>query len=149
MSSRFDDWAKASARPGMSRRDVMKRAGIIGVATIWATPIVQSVGAPAFATSPICIPSDPSGCGASCPSRCSLNLVCNSTLDCASGLTCKSGLCKVSDDQTCQGANGPAKDANCASGKCGGGNTCLRSQGATCTNKNQCASNTCTAGVCQ
>lgn len=150
MSSRFDDWAKASARPGMSRRDVLKRAGIIGVATVWATPIVQSVGAPAFAATGICIPSDPSGCGGTCPNKCAFGLTCTTTADCNAGLSCSGGVCKIADGQNCSGAN-PTGDASCASGKCGGSGSqkvCLRSTGAACTAGSQCASGTCTALVC-
>lgn len=149
MSSRFDDWAKASARPGMSRREVMKRAGLIGVATVWATPIVQSVGAPAFAATGVCIPSDPSGCGGTCPNKCALGLTCASSGDCSSGLTCRTGVCKVADDQPCQGTNNTTRDTNCASGKCGSGNPklCLRSTGAACTSNGQCANGTCLPGT--
>jgi hypothetical protein len=128
----------------MSRRDVMKRAGIIGVATIWATPIVQSVGAPAFAATGVCVPSDPSGCGGTCPGKCSLNLTCGTTTDCASGLTCTGTKCKVSDGASCQGT-GTTADTNCASGKCGNGNPklCLKSNGATCAVNGDCASGHC------
>jgi hypothetical protein len=37
---------------GVSRRDLMKRSAVIGGALVWATPVVQSVTAPAFAGTP-------------------------------------------------------------------------------------------------
>lgn len=35
---------------GVSRRDVMKRGALVGGAMVWATPIVQTMGSPAFAS---------------------------------------------------------------------------------------------------
>jgi hypothetical protein len=35
---------------GVGRRTVMKRAGLVAGATVWTTPLVQSLAAPAFAT---------------------------------------------------------------------------------------------------
>lgn len=43
---------------GMERRSFLKRAAIVGGATVWATPTVQSLVAPAFATGTGLCPPD-------------------------------------------------------------------------------------------
>lgn len=41
---------------GLGRRDLIKRGAVVGGALVWATPVVQSMATPAFATagSPNC-----------------------------------------------------------------------------------------------
>lgn len=154
--SRFEEWAKASGRGGslfgafrrsrvaeadaaplpgatadeggLDRRQLFKRAGIIGMATVWATPVVQSVLAPvATAASPGCTPGpDPSGCGGTC-APCALGLACSQSTDCSSG-NCTGGVCRVANGQACVGSTAAQKDVNCGSGYCNG-TTCAAPPG--------------------
>jgi hypothetical protein len=44
-----------SPERGISRRDLVKRGAIVGGAAMWATPVIQSLAAPAFGqASPLC-----------------------------------------------------------------------------------------------
>lgn len=44
----------SEARRGISRRDLLKRGAIVGGTLLWAAPVVESLAAPAFAsTSPV------------------------------------------------------------------------------------------------
>lgn len=45
-----------NANLGISRRTLIKRSAVVGGTLVWATPVVQSLSAPAFAYgSPACI----------------------------------------------------------------------------------------------
>lgn len=46
------DQGETSAAPGLARRDVLKRGAVAGGALLWATPVVQTLAAPAFASGP-------------------------------------------------------------------------------------------------
>lgn len=168
MKSWFDNWAKSAAkrdvpqvatteaerrterdteRAGISRRDMLKRAGFVGAATVWAAPVIQSVMAPAYAQPsgppPVCTPSDASGCGGTCPTKCGATKVCTVSGDCLSG-TCTSGHC----------AKSPALGAclvagDCTTGVCTGAVCQKAAPAGTCASNSDCTTNICTGGVCQ
>src|SRR4051812_44332299 len=53
-----DDGLNNSGSTGITRRDVLRRSGGVALATLWVTPVVQSVGGAAFAAgSPAPTPS--------------------------------------------------------------------------------------------
>ena len=155
----FDDWAKRSARraavppqqagdgAGMTRRDMLKKAGIVGVATVWAAPVIQSVTAPAYAQpyTPVCTPSDSSGaCGGNCPTKCGFNRTCTAGSDCLSG-TCTSGKCaKSATGGSC------LLGSDCNSGTCLAGTCRANAVGGTCQSNADCTSANCntTTHVC-
>lgn len=166
----LDNWAKSSARPaqtggdGMSRRQMLKRAGIVaGVA--WTAPLIQSATAPAYAYN-------------TCTTNCANGFPCTSPGQCASGI-CTNGYCSASagwPGDACSGnggnkchgfdtdglvscrngvcptiaAGGPCRSsADCVSGVICAANHVCGGSGATCTNNAQCApGKTCSGGVC-
>ena len=174
MDGWLDRWAKASATPGsrrpagdtagspgLSRRQLLKRAGVVAGAA-WTVPLIQSAVAPAAAAS-----------GGGCTSACPPGSPCGTGVTCGPGLVCLGGVCtssgKVWTGSTCQ------QDYQCWSNVCKGGkckpaelkmpcrisadcmdnvNCSAQTQtcggvGATCQNKNKCISEKCVNGVCQ
>ncbi len=128
-------------RRGMSRRDFLRRSGVVGAA-VWSVPALQSATAPAAAASGPCSQGTLLARAAGCPlcgvgaapvwsmpsvvtSRCSggtcqpgqLGDTCLATSDCAQGI-CSGGVCV-------QGVTGDPCDApvDCITGICTGG-TC-------------------------
>jgi hypothetical protein len=163
VKSWFDNWAKSAAKrdvprvdaaeaehEGISRRDMLKRAGVVGAATVWAAPVIQSVMAPAYAQAsnppPVCTPSDPSGCGGTCTSRCGFNKVCTSNTDCLSN------SCTGTGTKHC--AKSPALGAclvasDCTTGICTGAVCQKAAPAGTCATNSDCTTNVCTTNVCQ
>lgn len=162
---RFDDWAKSSARraaeptpetqaSGISRREMLKKAGIVGAATVWAAPVVQSVMAPATAqVSPPPIPTctAPDGsCGSpakNCTSVCppDQNRACADNSDCDGNCSGTPLVCvKAPVGGHCYTNTG------CTQARCNTTTqTCLTgATGATCTANSQCVTNKCTSGTC-
>lgn len=119
MTNWFDAWAKSSAKEagrtepadaspspapaGINRREVLKRAGIIGAATVWATPVIQSVSPPAYALLGSILPQQCTapdgtcgdlndGCTSVCPpdqnKRCADNNDCDGTCNTANPKVC-------------------------------------------------------------
>ena len=134
----------ASQEGGLTRRDVLKRAGVIGVA--WTVPTVLSAQAPAAAASaPACL----NICGGTCPPCGPGSGPCSTGAQCASGLICQGGLCLIPFGNTtpCT-ASGQCQSANC-SGTTGSPGVCLASwPGSTCSSDAQCLSNKCNGGSC-
>lgn len=100
MSDWLDDAAKAAAGDqaadegqGLSRREALRRAGLIGAA-VWAAPVVQTVLAPSASAHSHQQPGTCSGwtdanggfCGGTggCP-KCGAGKICTSNSDCLSG----------------------------------------------------------------
>jgi hypothetical protein len=131
MSSWLDGWARRAVRPSvsdpastpspgsaaaptpaLSRRDLIKRASVVGAA-VWATPVLQTALAPAASASG---PTpDPCLTTGTCPpgAPCTTDADCGSD-DCNTG----TGVCRASGvDGTCS-ANVDCLTANCASGVC-------------------------------
>lgn len=145
MGNWFDDRAKSAARriavqrsavaptpsddPGLTRRDILKRGGVVaGVA--WTAPVLMSVMTPAAAES-----SCPTG-QVRCPDT-------SSGICCAATQTCFQGVC------TSVGAVGGNCTLNllCNVGIfCGAGNLCGGS-GAVCTQNSNCMSGSCTGAI--
>ena len=112
MSDWLDGWAQRSARRrgrdlpddrgsgGLSRRDLLKRAGIVAGAA-WTLPLIQSAVAPASAA------SGATGLG----NRCRVDG------DCAGAYVCTGGYCAPPNKQW---AGGPCPNgaSDCLSGSC-------------------------------
>ncbi len=118
MSRSLDDWAMETARTGswfaglrasrqsrsldaqssISRRDALKKAGLIS-AGVFAAPVIQSVTAPAFATSHTC-GNTPNACGSDpvCTGTCPADTTCRTNADCQG---------------TCVGGNGTPGSGTC------------------------------------
>lgn len=175
--SRFDEWAKSAAQgdsplrawrrtrrartagadaAGIDRRDLLKKAGLVGGAAVLAGPLIQSVTSPAYAVSPNTC-SDPRGCGGVGCAPCAAGTSCRANTDCLSLVCNQHGVCAAPDGSTCVGKNGGERNAYCASGKCDTAtNTCLKSSLAPCTENTECASGKCnnvalagTPGTCK
>lgn len=169
MSSWLDRWARRAAeatpssaqdavaptRPASpaSRRDFLKKAGIVG-GVAWSVPVLQTVMAPAASASNGTLLGNncPAGnvscaggtafCATTAPFRCGgLGATCGA---CASG----AGTCS---NATCGGGGGTCTPANqattCVSGVCTG-ITCRALAGAACSTNAHCLSGTCTGGTC-
>ena len=106
----------------ISRRRMLKRIGV-GTAVAWSTPILTSIGVPAFAASGSCVPAkqfcgppDPK-CGApgvacNIPPGCNSNDACTEMLD--SSCLCWDFAFCTSPNPVCQ------QDSDCGAGfKCG------------------------------
>lgn len=162
--SRFDDWAKSAAQGesplrawrrsrtgsratdsagGIDRRALLKKAGLVGGATLVVGPLIQSVTSPVFAASPtVC--SDPRGCGGPGCLPCAAGTSCSTGTECVSLVCNQHGVCAQLDGQSCGSGSPGQRNAVCASGKCDTtSNTCLKSSGAACLENTECASNTC------
>ena len=171
MADWLDRWARRAGRPAgapnspdgarqLSRRQLLKRAGVIAGAT-WTVPMIQSAVAPAAAAS-----------GGGCISGCPAGSTCTTDANCASGLTCIGGICgqpgkawtgtscghdnqcwsNVCNGHTCKPAElkAPCRtstdcrdNVNCSATTqtCGG-------TGASCNNKHKCISEQCVNSVC-
>jgi hypothetical protein len=44
-----EGWGMQGSRGELDRRDVLKRAALVGGATVWVTPVIQSLSGPAWA----------------------------------------------------------------------------------------------------
>ena len=169
MSRWLDSWARraaegtptaapdavAPARPASpsSRRDFLKKAGIVG-GVAWSVPVLQTVMAPAASA------SAGTALGNNCPAG---NVACQGGAFCAptapfrcGGLGATCGACAAGagtcSNATCGGGGGTCTPANqattCVSGICIG-TTCRALVGAACgTNNANCFSGRCVSGVC-
>ncbi|HVE62596.1 MAG TPA: twin-arginine translocation signal domain-containing protein [Mycobacteriales bacterium] len=144
----FDNAAKSAARrsagaddvdpsSGLTRRDALKKAGIVGGAALWMTPVLQSITVPAYANSH---PQGQTGLDAGAA--------------CTSGTECASGSCSgtVGNPGTCQPVNagGPCGTSanagtNCTTGVCLAGTCQKNGTGGTCAGNTDCLSNDCIA----
>lgn len=95
---------------GLDRRQLIKRSAVVGGALVWATPVVQSVAAPAFAAtgSPSCSyevivydrpVNDP-------------NKQCTAAFDCSATAQCCE--CRETGDPVCESC----ESATCTSKPC-------------------------------
>lgn len=165
----IDDWAKESTerswwsawrharrgRPrgepeavgsaGMSRRDLIRRAGVVG-AVAWTVPLIETVVAPDYAAASggggTCEPSDPSGCGGTCPTRCGTGKTCTQDSDCQGGCDLTTKKCVAS-----HGGGACTENAGCDTGTCINDTCAYLSAGAPCTHGDQCYSNSCTGST--
>jgi hypothetical protein len=100
---------------GLNRRDLIRRGAIVGGAAVWATPIMQSLAAPAFGqASPLCAAClsatfDPDGPGPQPPIT--QHIIFTPTQQCCACVAANGGgliavvLCAISGD--CSGITGP------------------------------------------
>ena len=169
MADWLDRWARRAARPTdapnspdgarqLSRRQLLKRAGVVAGAT-WTVPMIQTALAPPAAASGAGpgLPGSPCTSGTQCNTGyCDPTGVCGSPTvfwaghgcttnsDCWS-LICLGGVCKPGPlAGTCSTAADCQNNINCtANGQtCGG-------PGASCQNNNKCVSGSCLpSGVC-
>lgn len=176
MSSWLDNLAKAAARHSaakdpsvpavdrtVSRRDALKRAGVVG-AVLWTAPVVSSMTSPAYAaTSPkangTCkghtdVKNGPCGGSGGCP-KCGEGQRCFNDSDCLSG-TCgrRSNGNGNGGPGVCAKGTPPApcmENADCSSGVCSGmvngQGTCAKGSG-TCATGSDCFSGACNNGTC-
>lgn len=126
---------------GLTRRDVIKRAGVIGAAA-WTVPVLQTALAPAASAS---VPPDP--CAGVCTVTCKCKAgsgTCSTNTQCATGTVCIGGVCRIpyGSTATCS-SNAQCQSLNCVNGICGKAWT-----NTTCTQDNQCLSNKCNGGAC-
>jgi hypothetical protein len=149
-----------------SRRDFLKKAGIVG-GIAWSVPVMQTVMAPAASASlntalgGNCDGSPPnSGPGSSCAAG---NAICSPLNVCGGvGASCAGG--KACFSSNCSGAAGPQQnvcggtratctaDSQCSSGKYCDSGVCKADVGGSCTvgTNSDCLSGVCSgAGVCQ
>ncbi len=155
MSDWIDGWAKRAARKdsaaevaelgGINRRDMIKRAGVVGAA-VWAVPVIQSVAAPAFAASnQLCpSPTDPAAqCGGPNCTQCNAGKTCANNTDCFSG-ACVDGVCsRAVVGSVC------ASNSDCHSNRCTGGVCTGSNYGTSCSANDDCSSGRCQFGYCQ
>ena len=153
MSDWIDGWAKRAARKdetaelgGINRREMLKRAGVVGTA-VWAVPVIQSVAAPAFAASNTVCPtgaSDPQAqCGGPNCVQCGAGKTCNTNGDCFSG-SCVGGVCQRAVVGSVCSSNADCHSNRCTGGVCTGSN-----YGTACTSGDSCSSGRCEFGYCQ
>jgi len=116
-----------------SRRDFMKKAGIVGAAA-WSVPVLQTALAPAASAS---VPSCVNVCGGTCPKCSAGGSVCTSNAGCFSDI-CSGGVCqKAGAGGTCAG-NTDCLSGSCSAGFCQGGGI-----GTTCVVQGDCAAGQC------
>lgn len=152
----FDNAAKAAARrsagagdlePGseLTRRDALKKAGIVGGAALWMTPVVQTVLAPPASATVVGQPTCTGACGQGCASLCGAGGTCDNNLDCLSN-SCDlvAGTC----NQGAVGANCGTSNANCTTGRCFSGTCAGKPRGATCSANTECYSGSCNGNAC-
>lgn len=127
-----------SADPRTSRRDFLKKAGVVGAAA-WSVPVIESALAPASAAStPTCV----GVCGGACPT-CGLGQgPCTTNTQCSTGLVCSSGVCKTAQGGTC------STNSNCSTGVCIGGTCRGTVAGTPCSGGTTCLSYICSGGTC-
>ena len=115
-----------------SRRDFMKKAGIVGAAA-WSVPVLQTALAPAASAS---VGGCTNVCGGACPPCSAGGSVCSSNAGCFSNI-CSGGVCqKASAGGTCAGG------IDCLSGICSGGICQGKAVGTTCVANGECATGT-------
>ncbi len=149
----------AAADSGISRRDALKRAGVVG-AVVWTAPLVESVLAPSFA---MASPGTTTCTGASdlthkcggtggCP-KCYAGKTCTADSDCVSNECTKA---KGATSGTCAKSNageGCESGSDCLSGKCQSDGTCAKStvSSGSCQTDADCTTNKCqvSTGTCQ
>lgn len=147
-SGRPDASASAAAQQGLTRRDLIRKGTLVGVAA-WSVPVLQSALAPAAAVSGL-LCTQPT-CGQTLPESsgpctlCPTMATCSANADCASG-ACSGGYC-VPSLGVC------SSNQNCPTGACVGivagvGSCALLWPDAVCTQSSQCASGKCTGGRC-
>jgi len=166
MSSWLDRWAKraashsSSVQPASnfpsgaphSRRDFMKKAGIVG-GVAWSIPVLQTALAPSASAShepPAC---GNDTCGAGCLNpTCGVGAPCDAGVGpgqaCSGGGTCGTNLicggagvaCTGSGAGTCAGSS-PCSQRPSGVRTCGGPR-------ATCTVNSDCTNNNCAGGIC-
>lgn len=151
------DSAGSAPRDGLSRRQLLKRAGV-AVGAAWTVPLIQTALAPPAAAS-----GGGSGViGSSCTtdSQCASGLVCQGSFCTQTGMSWTGGGCNVNTDcwsNVCVGGvckPGPLSASCRTSADCANNISCAASQicgdsGASCTNSNKCMTGTCLAsGVC-
>lgn len=162
--SRFDEWAKLSAQgesplrawrrgraarsvassaAGIDRRELLKKATLVGGATIIGSSLIQSVTSPALAVSGVCADQRGCGTGTGCVG-CAAGQSCSTGAECLSLVCNQHGVCAAGDLQDCGTGSQGQRNAMCASGKCNPTtNTCLLSSGKPCATNDQCGSNKC------
>ena len=153
-----------AASTSHSRRDFMKKAGVVG-GLVWSVPVIQTALAPAASASALC-QGGTSTCGNGCDAGlCGNGATCQTSADCING-TCSGGFCGGPSGTSCTtGGNAACRYNNCSSGVCGGlSATCVNStwcsptigcgQGGVCGAKNSSCSGAasgpsqCVSGVC-
>jgi len=111
----MDEFTEGTSSEGISRRTVIKRAGVVG-AVAWTAPVLSSLGAKAFAGTPVecagCDPQEPctgqTPCGDTCTclaeegtgacfcheiSSCSALQTCSGPGQCPRGFVCARSCC--------------------------------------------------------
>ena len=139
----------AEAAPSHSRRDFIRRAGLVGAA-VWTVPALQSAIAPAAAASGTrttdvvcsqgtCGTQVPSGSGCS---LCAVNHSCANSTECVTHV-CTGGTCrKAATGGSC------ASNGDCTTNKCTSG-VCQQSQtGQPCGSTGDCVTHICSSGTC-
>ena len=155
----IDSWARRAARPRggsaltshsqdlaaaslSSRRDFLRRAGVIGSA-VWAVPAMQSVLAPAAAVSGPCSQGT-CGIGAGC-TLCPVGNFCAVSAECLTNI-CSGGTCQAGGiGTTC------ATNADCTAGQCsqrGSEAKTCGGPGSTCTGPAGCTNGNCNGATC-
>lgn len=165
---------EAGAPRTSTRRQLLQRSAAVGAAAL-ASPVIQSVTAPAWAVSGQC--SDASQCppgngtcstatcvGGTCgfafapsstlcgPQSCS-NGTATAASHCDGAGACVSGASTSCGNYVCNPSTSACytsctTNADCASGVTCSGGVCRKAQGVACTGDNECASGFCTDGVC-
>lgn len=109
---------------GLSRRDVLKRAAVVG-AVAWSAPVISSLRTPAFAQYP---PGGPCGCTAGEPRTCQGDVV----IDCPDTPTAFTCFCwtRVEGGTVC-GTFAPTTTCN-SDAECGPGEACVVCSGTFC-----------------
>lgn len=154
MESWIDAQAKKAAGADMSRRTMLKRAGVVG-AGVWAVPVLQSVTAPAYATTGGTGTCGNPGqtCGQGCSGGlCQQGATCRSDSDCATGSGYYCGPTQIDGKRYCSGganaSKGTCPSTNtvryCYTGACQNSNFCGKGgTGAYCRSGADCTSTTC------
>jgi hypothetical protein len=123
---------------GTSRRDFLRRAGIVGAA-VWTVPVIESAVAPAAAAS---TPTCTGVCGGTCPTCGVGQGPCTTNTQCNTGLVCSAGVCKTPQGGTC------TTNANCSTSVCISGTCQGTVAGTTCSSGSTCLSTFCVGGKC-
>lgn len=145
-SPSVDDVAPAESIEPPSRRDFLKKAGIVG-GVAWSIPVMQTVMAPMASA------STNTGLGGACNDlgTCASGAAyCNGSICGGVGAIC-TGLCAVStcSNGQCGGGGGDCYNGNqCVSNICSSHGKCKAKIGAVCTKPAHCFSKRCSGGVC-
>lgn len=147
--------SSAATRPHASRRDFLKKAGIVG-GVAWSIPVMQTVLAPSASASG---PTVCSGGGGTCGTLvsgpgpclpCATGVQCSAGADCATGVGCssRSGTTVCGGPGATCGTGADCVFSNCTSGICGFG-TGTGQQGAPCGTPNGGTSGAANSNACQ